>query len=89
MNITVISCSLDPSSRSYVMAQKCLQHLKDLGVEAQLCDLRDYNLQLRGTLSATETYEVEGLKNAIQNASAVIVASPVYNFGANAGRGPR
>jgi FMN reductase len=84
MNVIVISCSLHPLSRSYVLAQQMVESLKTLGADAQLYDLRTYKLELRGDPSATDTVEVEELAAAIREASAIILAAPVYNYDVNA-----
>ena len=84
MKIIVFSCSLQPLSRSRVLARQAVEDLESLGVDAQMFDLRDYDLEFCGSPSAREAPEVEALKQAVEGAGAVLVAAPIYNFDVNA-----
>ena len=84
MNIVVISCSLHPQSRSYVLARQAVNDLEKMGVNVRLYDLREYKLQLSDVGSARQTPAAKTLEAAISNADAIIIAVPIYNFYANA-----
>ena len=83
MNIIVISCSLHPHSASWVLAQQAVSDLKDLGVEAALYDLRDLTLDFADATTAHKTPDAEMIINAIHEASAVLMAVPIYNYDVN------
>ena len=83
MTIVIISCSLHPKSRSYIMAQDIATHFKKNGVEAPIIDLREYELGMYDT----ETHQQEpalSLRKTIDAANAVIMAVPIYNYDVNA-----
>ena len=46
MNVLVVSTSLDPASRSWVLAKFCIEELRALGCEPALLDLREQQLPL-------------------------------------------
>jgi NAD(P)H-dependent FMN reductase len=84
MTICVLSCSLHPQSRSYILARQADENLKKLGVGVTLFDLRDYEMDFCGRPGARDLPIVDELKAEIQNASAVLMSVPIYNFYANA-----
>jgi NAD(P)H-dependent FMN reductase len=84
VNIVVISCSLHPFSRSHVLARQVVKDLEALDADVQFFDLRRYKLRLADVGSARDTSEADTLREAIRSASAVIIASPIYNFDVNA-----
>lgn len=84
MNIIVISCSLHPQSRSYVLAQQVVANLQELGVDAPLYDLRKHPLPFCDAVHAHKTPESEVIIEAIRNAQTVLLALPIYNYDVNA-----
>ena len=84
MNITVISCSLHPQSRSYVMGQQLSNNLKRLGETGQLIDLRQHPLPLCGTDTAYDDPVVAKIRQIVGAASAIILTAPIYNYDVNA-----
>ncbi|MCB0187721.1 MAG: NAD(P)H-dependent oxidoreductase, partial [Caldilineaceae bacterium] len=80
MNVTVISCSLHPQSRSYVLAQQTVAHLQELGAEAPLYDLRRHELGMCDATTTHKTPVAEELIEAIRRADSVLLAMPVYNY---------
>ena len=82
--ITVISCSLHPQSRSFVLARDTVANLHALGVEAPLYDLRDYQLPFCDDGPAYDHPDSQTIIGAIAAAQTVILALPVYNFDVNA-----
>lgn len=81
MNITVLSCSLDPHSRSRWLAGRAVQIVEARGHRVTLIDLRDHgdlppfdnDLAFRHPL-----YELA--HGAIATADGIVIAAPVYNW---------
>ena len=46
MNVLMVSTSLDPASRSWVLAKFCIEELRALGSEPALLNLREQQLPL-------------------------------------------
>ncbi len=84
MKITVISCSLHPVSRSNVLALQAVEELKQLNAEVQLYDLRDYTLEFCDAVLAHKIPDAQTIIAAIRDASAVLMAVPIYNYDVNA-----
>lgn len=82
--IAVLSCSLNPESRSYQLARASVAALEATGARATLTDLRDYDLPLCGPDSAYSAPPTVGVKKRIAEADAIVVAAPVYNYDVNA-----
>ncbi|UAJ12984.1 NADPH-dependent FMN reductase [Glacieibacterium megasporae] len=81
MKITVISCSLDPNSRSRRLAMASASMINQSGHDASLVDLRDLNgLPPFDNDLAFDDPRYELLHSAIQLADGIVIASPVYNW---------
>jgi FMN reductase len=80
----IISASLRSASLSRVMAETLRAAYGKLGVSHQLIDLREYVLPLCDGETAYDHPHVTTLSALIQNARVVIVATPIYNYDANA-----
>ena len=80
MKIIIISCSLHPQSRSYILARQAVEELKQLEINTEIYDLRDYELPLCDAGPAYDAPNVKILETAIRGADAVLVTVPVYNF---------
>ena len=81
--LLVISCSLNPRSRSRRMARAAVEALEKLGYPADFVDLREVDMPMCTgdddlPISAGE------LREKISEALAVIVAAPVYNYDVSA-----
>jgi FMN reductase len=83
-NVVVIAASLNPESRSYRLAESAAEALGRLGAEASLIDLRKWDLPLCDGVDSYDQPPVEKLTAMIQEADAVLLAAPVYNYGLNA-----
>jgi len=83
VNITVISCSLHPQSRSFVLAQQTVAELKTFGVEAPLYDLRRQELGMCDAVTTHKTPVAGEMIEAIRQADTVLLAMPVYNYDVN------
>lgn len=81
--ILVISASLNPSSRSRILANAAIDELKSAGVDYEHLDLRDIELPFCDGASAYSHDNVAVVAEKIASASGVLFACPVYNFDIN------
>ena len=80
----VISASLRSESLSRAMAESAREAYAKLGVAHHLVDLREYILPLCDGEAAYEHPHVATLTALIEAARVIIVATPIYNYDANA-----
>ena len=80
----VISASLRSTSLSRVMAEAVRDDYAKRGLSHQLIDLREYMLPLCDGDAAYEHPHVATTTALIEAARVVIVATPIYNYDANA-----
>ena len=83
MKYLVISCSLNPESKSRIMANAALKSLesKDAGVE--LIDLVSLKLPLCDGGAAYGDPAVQELAAKVEAADGILIATPIYNFDVN------
>lgn len=84
MKIAIISGSLHPQSRSYVLACRLEEAVQKRGAETDLIDLRDYDLPLHTGTGDCKTPEVLALVERMQAVDGVAVAAPIYVYDTNA-----
>lgn len=84
MHFLLISASLNKKSRSFVLAQTAFRIFQQAGRIAELIDLRDYQLPMCDAGASFSHPQVKELKQKIEQAAAIIVAAPVYNYDLNA-----
>lgn len=82
-NYLVISTSLNPESKSRILAKNVYESLKKQ-VKAEWIDLSDYNLPLCDGDAAYSNAQVDKLTKKIESAAALLLAVPVYNYAASA-----
>ena len=80
----IISASLRGASLSRIMAETLRGAYGKLGATTALIDLREFTLPLCDAESAYEHEHVATLSALIEAARVIIVATPIYNFDANA-----
>jgi len=81
MSIVVLSTSLDPKSQSRFLAKYANDWLGKSGRTSSLIDMREYPLiDFDNNEIFKQEYFIK-LKRQIAEASSVIIASPVYNWG--------
>lgn len=80
LRFLVLSCSLDPVSRSRVLAELATERLRERGHAVELVDLRDHPLPAFDNAAVFDHPEVERLNGRIAAADGVLLASPVYNW---------
>lgn len=82
--ILVISCSLNPESRSRQLARAALAAAREAGAPAELVDLRDHPLPMCDGDASFSAPPVRELRARVADAAAILVAAPVYNYALNA-----
>ena len=80
MRQLIISCSLSPKSHSAILAQRLSDEVTGLGDEVQLIDLRKLELPFCDGDACYAHPQVQSLQAAIKEASAITIATPIYNF---------
>ncbi|HLB33866.1 MAG: hypothetical protein A3F67_00750 [Verrucomicrobia bacterium RIFCSPHIGHO2_12_FULL_41_10] len=82
--ILVISCSHHPESRSRILAQAAQDTLLAQGCNVNFLDLRTLHLPLCDGHSTYEHPAVDQANAMVRSASGILLATPIYNYGANA-----
>jgi len=80
----VISSSLNPKSRSRLLALIAFKTLKNLDVSVDWLDLADHSIPLCDGDSTHKNSKVKELREKIQNAKGILFAVPIYNYDVNA-----
>ena len=80
----IISSSLNPKSRSRLLALIAFNKLKDMGVAVEWLDLADHSVPLCDGDSTYNNSGVKELKKKVQNAKGILFAVPIYNYDVNA-----
>ncbi|MEL6105637.1 MAG: NAD(P)H-dependent oxidoreductase [Planctomycetota bacterium] len=80
----VLSASLNPTSRSRLLGKACHDRLETDGQQVSWFDLAEHSLPLCDGASAYADPKVAQLGELLDDADAVFIASPVYNFDVNA-----
>lgn len=80
MKHLVIACSLSPSSRSALLAERLAGCLASQGEEGELVDLRSFPLPLCDADASGSDPQVVDLAGRVAAAASVTLAVPIYNF---------
>lgn len=80
MSFVIISSSLNPDSKSRILAKKAQEFFKE---DVEFFDLKDYNLPICDGDSAYGNEDVIKITEKLKNAKGYLIATPVYNFDAN------
>lgn len=78
--IVVFGTSLDPESKSQILAREVVHRLHDEGVACELVDLRDLDLPESGRSGALNGESAKRLRAIVADATHVVFAVAVYNF---------
>lgn len=85
MSIAILSTSLNPASRSRVLAQEAASHLQSQGIEVDFIDLQALPaLPLDGSAGSWDGETVAGLEARLSAAQGILIAAPVYTYDLNA-----
>jgi FMN reductase len=79
-SVVILSCSLDPNSRSHKLALAADAFLRAREVVVELVDLAEHDLPLCGAPESFDHPSVKTLTGIIDAAGAILVSSPVYNY---------
>ena len=82
--ILIVSASLSTDSNSRLLAQETARVLAAEGAPHTFIDLREYLLPLCDGGAAYGHPNVTRVRDLIAHATAVIVATPIYNYDGNA-----
>lgn len=82
--VLVVSCSLNPASRSHTLAVAAGRALDDIGAPHHLLDLRAWDLPMCDGKACYDHPSIEPVTARVAAAAAILVASPVYNYDLNA-----
>ncbi len=82
--ILVLSASLHPESRSRILANTAKSKLEHLGQHVVMFDLASKSLPLCDGMTCYGDPNAQELGSLIEQAEAVLLASPVYNYDVNA-----
>lgn len=82
--ILLYSCSLNPESRSRVLAEAARARFVDLNEPVEYVDLRDSPLPMCDGGAAYGDENARRLSELGKQADAIVLAAPVYNFGVSA-----
>jgi NAD(P)H-dependent FMN reductase len=83
-DILIIGTSLDPESKSQVLARLTLNLSKEKGYTSELLDLRDFRLPLAGEAGSFDADVVLRLKEKMGTYRKFIFCLPVYNYDVSA-----
>jgi FMN reductase len=85
MKIAILSSSLNPGSRSRVLAQEAESHLKAQGIDVDLIDLQVLpSLPLAGAAGSWDGETLADLDARLSAAQGILIAAPVYTYDLNA-----
>ncbi len=79
-HVTIFGTSLNPGSRSQVLAREALRQLTSRGVSATLVDLRDLALPESGRGGAGHAPDVQAVRAEAKRASHILFAVAIYNY---------
>ena len=82
--VLVVSCSLNPASRSHTLALAAGEALTALGASYELLDLREWDLPICDGKACYEHPSIGPVTEKVDGAAAILIASPVYNYDLNA-----
>ena len=82
--ITILATSLRENSNSQKLARLFHKLAKDNSLEAELIDLRELNLPMAGTPGSWDENNLAHLKLAVESASHIVFAVPIYCYDVNA-----
>ncbi len=84
MAYLVISTSLNPNSKSRLLARETLQLLEAHGVEVHWLDLAETRLPFCDGATCYSDPSVQAVSAQIKEAEGVLIATPIYNFDCSA-----
>lgn len=83
-NLAIIATSLDPDSRSQLLARSALEVAERRDIPVTLVDLRKFDIPLCGTAAGWESVDADRMRKILKPASHIVFAVAIYNFDVNA-----
>jgi len=83
MKHLIISCSLNPASKSRIMAEAALRLLEEKSAEVELLDLAEMEIPFCDGSAAYEHPVAQELGAKVKDADGILLAVPVYNYDIN------
>ena len=80
MKLLVISSSLNPESKSRILAKNAWEALEDKGHAVDWIDLRDFDVPVCGSTESFGHNHVEEISARIKEADGILLAAPIYNY---------
>jgi len=84
MKYLVIACSLNPESKSRIMANAALKALESKKADVELIDLAELKLPLCDGGAVYGDPVVQELAAKVEAADGILIATPIYNYDVNA-----
>ena len=84
MSYLIVSCSLNPESRSLALARQAEDMLLQAGAEVDFLILKENPLPLCDGDSVYAQPEVVSVAERVQKAEGILLSVPIYNYDANA-----
>jgi FMN reductase len=84
MKVLIVGTSLDPESKSQLLAREAVKIAKDLNLEPELLDLRELTLPFAGEAGSFDDARVEELKEKVSSYRKLIFCVPIYNYDVSA-----
>lgn len=79
--LLIIQTSLHPESKTAIAAKTLLEEAHNLGIEAELLDLRDYDVELcDGRKIEDYNASMQQIHAKVLGVDAYVLAYPVYNY---------
>lgn len=84
MKVLLLSSSLNDQSRSRTLAQRARETLAAAGADICFVDLQKLDLPLCGADACYDHPQVVELARRLEDAEAILISTPVYNFAVSA-----
>jgi FMN reductase len=83
-DILIIGTSLDPDSRSQILARVALEICNTHNINADVLDLRDYDLPIAGAADSFDSSIVQELTTRVSKYRKIIFTVAIYNYDVSA-----
>lgn len=84
MSYLIVACSLNPGSRSLVLARNAEEALQKVGVDVDFINLKNTPLPFCDGGSVYAQPEVISIAERVHKADGILLSVPIYNYDANA-----
>ena len=84
MKLLVISCSLNPESRSRLLGKEIIKYLGQDGLEVDSMDLRKAQIPFCDGTGSNASDTVKDMNDRIKSSNGIVICAPIYNFDVNA-----